>query len=171
MHCGDRCHGSSTMLRMIAKPLLTLPRPWRVDSSSPSGATRSGRISIRRTLLAFAGLLAADGCAIDEPPVLSDFALSSSELVPGRTTTATALVEDDDGDLYGGRTVVTIRSGSDRASREQAIDYGGATGKVTLTLTLRVNETAPKGPATVDVQVFDEAGHGSNVVTAPVTIK
>jgi hypothetical protein len=116
-------------------------------------------------------LFAVQGCALDETPRLEDFKLSSSEVEGGGTTNGTAMVEDDDGDLSGGKMVLTIRAGDVIDKKELPINLCGSAGKAALSLSLEIGRFAPKGPATIDLQVFDEAGHGSNVQTAALTIK
>lgn len=114
---------------------------------------------------------AVQGCAFDETPSLEDFKLSSSEIEAGGTASGTAMVEDDDGDLGGGKMVVTIRAGEVVDTKELPINLGDSTGKAALSLSLEIGLLAPRGAATIDLQVFDKAGHGSNVQSAALTIK
>ena len=114
---------------------------------------------------------AVQGCAFDETPSLEDFKLSSAEIEAGGTASGTAMVEDDDGDLGGGKMVVTIRAGEVVDTKELPINLGDSAGKAALSLSLEIGLLAPKGAATIDLQVFDKAGHGSNVQSAALTIK
>jgi hypothetical protein len=122
------------------------------------------------SLLALA-LFASSGCVINETPELEDFKLSAATAKRGETVNGTAMVEDDDGDLSGGKMVVTLRSGDKEDARELPIELGSSVGKAAISVSLQVSALAPVGPATVDLQVFDKAGHGSNVQSASLVIE
>lgn len=126
--------------------------------------------TIVRSLL-LGSALAAVGCTYNETPVLEDFKLSSTDVAAGTTTNGTATVEDDDGDLGGGKMVLTIRSGSVSEKKELPINLEDSTGKAALSVSMEISKLAPKGPATIDLQVIDKAGHASNVQSASLTIK
>ncbi len=126
--------------------------------------------TIARALLV-GSFFALQACGFSETPELSDFKLSSTEVTAGTTTNGTAMVEDDDGDLGGGKMVVTIRSGDKSEKKELPINLDDSTGKASLSVSMEISKLAPKGPATIDLQVFDKAGHGSNVQSASLTIK
>lgn len=117
------------------------------------------------------GLTVLAACAIDETPVLDDFRLSSTEVEAGTTTTGTAMVEDDDGDLGGGKMVLTIRAGALEEKKELPINLDDSAGKASISVAMEISKLAPRGPATIDLQVFDKAGHGSNTQSASLTIK
>lgn len=127
--------------------------------------------SFVRSLIVLGGLVAVQGCTINETPELRDFKLSSTEVEAGTTTNGTAMVEDDDGDLGGGKMVVTIHSGDKSEKKELPINLDDSTGKASLSVSMEISKLAPKGPATIDLQVFDKAGHASNVQSASLTIK
>lgn len=116
------------------------------------------------------GFIALQGCTVNETPVLDEFKLASSEVSAGTTTTATATVEDGDGDLGGGKMVVVIHTGDASQTKELPIGLEDSSGKAALSLSLAISKLAPKGPATVDLQVFDKAGHASNVQSASLII-
>ena len=116
-------------------------------------------------------LLASSGCGFSETPELEDFKLSAATAKRGETVNGTAMVEDDDGDLSGGKMVVTLRSGDNEDARELPIELGSNAGKAAISVSLQVSALAPAGPATVDLQIFDKAGHGSNVQSATLVIE
>lgn len=126
--------------------------------------------TIARTLL-LGSFFALQACSYSETPELTDFKLSSTDVEAGTTTNGTAMVEDDDGDLGGGKMVLTIHSGDKSEKKELPINLEDSTGKASLSVSMEISKLAPKGPATIDLQVFDKAGHASNVQTASLTIK
>lgn len=126
--------------------------------------------TIARPLL-LGSFFALQACSYSETPELSDFKLSSSEVPAGSTTNGTAMVEDDDGDLGGGKMVVTIRSGDKTEKKELPINLDDRAGKASLSVSMEISKLAPKGPATIDLQVIDKAGHASNVQSASLTIQ
>jgi hypothetical protein len=126
--------------------------------------------TIARTLL-LGSFFALQACSYSETPELTDFKLSSTDVEAGTTTNGTAMVEDDDGDLGGGKMVLTIHSGDNSEKKELPINLEDSTGKAALSVSMEISKLAPKGPATIDLQVFDKAGHASNVQTASLTIK
>ncbi len=126
--------------------------------------------TIARTLL-LGSFFALQACSYSETPELTDFKLSSTDVEAGTTTNGTAMVEDDDGDLGGGKMVLTIHSGDNSEKKELPINLEDSTGKAALSVSMEISKLAPKGPATIDLQVFDKAGHASNVQTVSLTIK
>jgi hypothetical protein len=130
---------------------------------------QSHTTSLACLLVAFVAL---QGCAINETPSLSDVELSQTDVQAGTTINGTATVEDDDGDLGGGKIVLTLRSGTINETKEVPIAaLADTSGKASLGLSLQIGLLMPEGPATIDVQIFDKAGHGSNVQSAPLTIR
>lgn len=126
--------------------------------------------TIARTLL-LGSFFALQACSYSETPELADFKLSSTEVAAGSTTNGTAMVEDDDGDLGGGKMVLTIRAGEVSEKKELPINLDDSTGKASLSVSMEISKLAPRGPATIDLQVIDKAGHASNVQSASLTIK
>ena len=116
-------------------------------------------------------LIVSSGCGFSETPELEDFKLSAATAKRGETVNGTAMVDDDDGDLSGGKMVVTVRSGESVDARDLPIELGSNAGKAAISVSLQVSALAPAGPATVDLQIFDKAGHGSNVQTANLVIE
>ena len=127
----------------------------------------------RTSLPLLVALVAAtsQGCGYSETPVLEDFKLSAASVEAGETATGTATVEDDDADLSGGKMVVTLRAGEVVETKELPINLGDSAGKAALSLSLEIGLLAPRGDATVELQVYDSAGHASNMQSAPLAIE
>lgn len=127
--------------------------------------------SIKRLVLVAVGVLVA-ACSINETPELGKLSLSQSEVAAGDTVTGTAEVEDDDGDLNGGKMIVKVSAeGTLTDTRELPIALGDKASKAAVSLSMQISNKAPKGQATIELVVEDKAGHKSNPQTAPLTIK
>ncbi len=110
------------------------------------------------------------GC-FSEVPELGDFKLSASEVNRGDTVTGTAMVDDGDSDMNGGKMFVTVSAGGSAIdTRELPIAIGADAAKVGVSLSLQISPLAPKGDVTVELKVQDKAGHMSNAVSAPLKI-
>lgn len=112
------------------------------------------------------------GC-FSEVPELTDFKLSASEVARGDTVNATAMVTDDSGDLGGGTMEVTLSTESglqDQRKLPIALPDDSAS-KGAISLSLEIAQRTLGGQATVKLVVIDKAGHRSNEVSAPLTIK
>jgi hypothetical protein len=114
------------------------------------------------------------GC-VEETPELEPLELSTSEVQRGETVTGTAMVEDDNGDLDGGKITITIRSadgdGRVLAAQDLPIAFGDRTRRASIGFSFRIEPTATRGPTLVELVIVDKAGHASQPQTAPLLVK
>jgi hypothetical protein len=121
-------------------------------------------------LVGVGALVAA--CSINETPELSKLTVTPGEAAPGDTVTGTAEVEDDDGDLNGGKMIIrTMQEGNLTTTTTLPIALSDRASKAGLSLAFQVAKNAIAGEATIELIIEDKAGHKSNAQTATITIK
>src|SRR5687767_13033142 len=119
------------------------------------------RSTARFFCLAAGALIAA--CSINETPELSKLTVTPAEAAPGDTVTGTAEVEDDDGDLNGGKMIIrTMQEGNLTTTTTLPIALSDRASKAGLSLAFQVAKSALAGEATIELIVEDKAGHKSN---------